>query len=87
MEEIYRPPAPAGRKGMLSAEELAESRLQRNSYPSLRNVSCEFQEGVLVLRGWVPTYYLKQVAFSAVAGVEGVERVVDQIEVAASPRG
>lgn len=62
-------------------EELAERCLRSNSYPALRNISCECLNGVLVLRGCVETYYLKQVALAAVAHLEGVERIDNQIRV------
>src|SRR5262245_4360370 len=54
----------------------AESRLRHNSYLALKNVHCDYCEGVLTLRGCLPTYYLKQVAQSVVAHVEGVQRIV-----------
>ena len=38
-------------------------------------------DGVLTLRGCLPTYYLKQVAQTSVAGLEGVERIVNLIQV------
>ena len=63
--------------------ELAESRLRSNPYLALKNVSCEYQEGVLILRGCLPTYYLKQVAQEAVASVAGVQHILNQIEVVA----
>jgi osmotically-inducible protein OsmY len=70
--------------------ELAESRLRSNSYLALKNVSCECQQGRLVLRGCLPTYYLKQLAQEVVARVDGVGQVVNQISVlesaAACPR-
>lgn len=65
----------------------AESRLRCNAYLALKNVSCEYQEGVLTLRGCLPTYYLKQMAQATVARVEGVEHVVNEIEVMAPSRG
>lgn len=65
----------------LDPGELAESRLRCNSYLALQRVSCDFHEGVLVLRGRVPTYYLKQMALAAVTGVTGIGRVVDHIDV------
>ncbi len=65
-----------------NAKELAERCLQCNSYPPLRNISCDYLNGVLVLRGCVDTYYLKQVAQAAVARLEGVERIDNQIQVA-----
>jgi osmotically-inducible protein OsmY len=77
-------PLPTPRLGL---QKLAEGLLQRNPYPALKNVTCEFQNGVLVLRGRLPTYYLKQRAQEAVSGVGGVERVVNEIEVAAPALG
>lgn len=61
--------------------DLAERCLRSKPYPALRNISCEYLNGVLVLRGCVETYYLKQVAQAAVARLEGVERIDNQIEV------
>lgn len=63
--------------------DLAEGRLRGNAYLALKNVSCDYREGILVLRGQVPTYYLKQVATAAVAGLPGVRHIVNQIDVAA----
>jgi osmotically-inducible protein OsmY len=67
---------------------LAERLLRGNAYLALQHISCDFHAGVLTLRGRLPTYYLKQVALTAVAVVEGVERIDDQIEVTrpAEPR-
>jgi len=59
----------------------AERALRNSPYLILRNVACEYQEGVLTLRGCLPTYYLKQVAQAVVARVEGVRQVVNDIEV------
>jgi osmotically-inducible protein OsmY len=60
----------------------AKNRLLKNPYFPVQDVSCEYHAGVLLLRGRVPTYYLKQMAQEAVAGVEGVEEVVNETEVA-----
>jgi osmotically-inducible protein OsmY len=59
----------------------AESRLRCNSYLALKNVTCEAREGALVLRGCLPSYYLKQMAQTAVAQVQGARRIVNEIEV------
>ncbi|HKB39824.1 MAG TPA: BON domain-containing protein [Gemmataceae bacterium] len=61
--------------------EQAESRLRSNSYLALKNVSCEYDGGRLILRGCLPTYYLKQIAQEVVAGVTGVTEIVNQINV------
>lgn len=64
----------------------AENCLRHNSYLALKNVQCECAEGVLTLRGCLPTYYLKQMAQAVVARLEGVHRIVNEIEVVASGR-
>jgi osmotically-inducible protein OsmY len=62
-------------------QELAERCLRRNPYLALKNVSCDCRDGVLVLRGCLPSYYLKQVAQEVVARLEGVEAIDNQIQV------
>jgi CheY-like chemotaxis protein len=64
--------------------EVAERRLHSHLYLALKNLSCAYHAGVLTLPGWLPTYYLKQLAQAAVAQIEGVERVDNQIEVLVS---
>jgi hypothetical protein len=65
--------------------ELAETRLRKNSFLTLRNIACTFTDGVLTLQGCLPSYYLKQVAQEIVSGLPGVDQVVNHIDVA-SPR-
>jgi osmotically-inducible protein OsmY len=66
-----------------SIRELAERRLSSNPYLALKWVSCDLFDGVLFLRGCLPTYYLKQLAQEVVGGLEGVERIDNQIQVLA----
>jgi osmotically-inducible protein OsmY len=66
--------------------ERAESELRRNAYFALKNIACEYQNGVLILTGCLPTYYLKQVAQEAIARIDGVERVDNRIEVVSPSR-
>jgi osmotically-inducible protein OsmY len=56
---------------------VAEARYRANSH----RISCNADGGVLVLEGRLSTFYQKQLAPEIVANVEGVERVVNQIEV------
>jgi hypothetical protein len=42
--------------------DMAERRLRSHPYLALKNVSCGWLDGVLVLRGCLPSYYLKQIA-------------------------
>jgi hypothetical protein len=61
--------------------DVAERCLRSNPYLALKNVSCDWLDGVLVLRGCLPSYYLKQLAQEAVASQAGVERIDNQIRV------
>ena len=60
---------------------LARASLERTGYSFARTVSCEYDQGVLVLRGRVPSFYLKQLAHAQVRGLAGVDQVVNQIDV------
>ena len=59
----------------------AESRLRSNPYLALKTVSCQYSDGMLTLRGCLPSFYLKQMAQCVVGDVEGVRQVNNQIEV------
>jgi hypothetical protein len=72
-EALNPQPAPA---------DLAERGLRSSRYSALRHVSCDYRGGVLVLRGCLPSYYLKQIAQEVVAQlVKGVGRLDNQIQV------
>ncbi len=55
--------------------------LATSPYHPLRRIFCEYDRGILVLRGRLPSFYYKQLAQEAVARVRGVARVVNEIEV------
>jgi osmotically-inducible protein OsmY len=65
-------------------EEVAEGHLRRSGYLALRDIGCTCREGVVTLRGCLPTYYLKQIAQHVVAELEGVCGIINRIEVLAS---
>ena len=71
-ENFAAPPSIAG---------LAQARLQASLYPPIRRIVCLFDEGLLVLRGRLPSFFHMQVAQAAVADIEGVVQVVSQVEV------
>jgi hypothetical protein len=62
--------------------EIAEGRLRDSSYWPVRTICCDYQEGVLILRGRVSAYYLKQIAQAAVSELDGVLEIANRIEVA-----
>ncbi|MEQ8849315.1 BON domain-containing protein [Botrimarina sp.] len=59
----------------------AEHRLGASSHLFLRHVECRLEDDALCLTGKVPSFYLKQTAQSLVQSVDGVERVVNRLEV------
>ncbi len=59
----------------------AELLLARSGYPVLDRVRCDYDNGVLLMRGQVPSYYLKQIAQETVADVAGVHQVRNELEV------
>lgn len=52
-----------------------------SGYAVLRTLKCQFQEGVLRLRGCVCSFYYKQLAQESVRAIAGVERIVNMVEV------
>jgi hypothetical protein len=65
-----------------SPQAVAERGLRSSRYPALQTVSCDYQDGVLILRGCLPTYYLKQMAQEVVAHqFDKVERLENHIQV------
>ncbi len=74
-------PATQSRTSPPGLKELAEGCLRRNPYLALKNVACDWRDGVLVLRGCLPSYYLKQVAQEVVARLEGVAGIENEIQV------
>lgn len=68
--------------GTEDIEEAARVRLLHSPYRAIRNITCYLEaDGVLNLRGSVPTYHYKQLAQTAVAEVSGVRQIVNEIEV------
>jgi osmotically-inducible protein OsmY len=61
--------------------EIAEARLSSSSHSALRHVFCKCDDGVLVLRGRLNSYFHTQLAQETVRRIEGVEQVVNKIEV------
>ena len=60
---------------------VAKQRIIHQPHLSVQRIWCDFDKGRLILRGQVPSFYFKQLAQEAVADLEGVEQVVNEIEV------
>jgi osmotically-inducible protein OsmY len=59
----------------------ARDRLSCSPYPELARITSSYHRGVLMLRGCVRSQYLKQVAQELVSRIEGVDAIVNHIEV------
>jgi osmotically-inducible protein OsmY len=62
-------------------EEAATECRRKSPYHDIRWVSCEYDHGILFLRGRLSSFHQKQVAQEAVARGKGVNQVVNEIEV------
>ncbi len=60
---------------------VSKSHLLRSPYGPVRRVTCDYQEGVLTLKGKLSSFFHKQVAQETVIRLEGVNAVDNQIEV------
>jgi len=61
--------------------EVAKQRICRQPRLTFQRIWCEYDGGRLLLRGQVPSFYYKQLAQEAIAGMKGVVQVVNDIEV------
>ena len=79
LQHDSRPPSlPEPTETMLSH---ARRRLAACPYAALKNISCRTDNGALVLRGRVGSFYLKQLAQEIVRKAEGVSKIINQLKV------
>jgi osmotically-inducible protein OsmY len=62
--------------------ERVESALRATGYGALRSIEVTVHSRLVILRGHVPTYYLKQVAQTAALAVPGEHHVRNDVTVA-----
>jgi len=77
LQEVEGLTVSAGERATVMA--LVRARLRRSAYEAIRSITCEFHEGVLTLRGRVPSYYLKQVAQELVRHTDRVSEVNNRV--------
>lgn len=65
----------------MKTADTATQRILYQPHLATQQVWCEFDQGRLLLRGQVSSFYFKQLAQEAVTGIEGVRQVVNEIEV------
>ena len=59
----------------------AKERIRSQPHLAFHRIWCEYAGGRLFLRGQVPSFYYKQLAQEAIAGMAGVDQMVNDIEV------
>ena len=59
----------------------AQQCIKNCKYFEVRLVECELCEGLLFLRGRVSSFYLKQLAQEVVRSLDGIECIVNHVEV------
>ncbi|MEQ8838289.1 MAG: BON domain-containing protein, partial [Lacipirellulaceae bacterium] len=59
--------------------------LRKNAHHGLTCVTCEIRDGMVILHGKVPRYYVKQMAQEIAKNSEGVDSVVNRIQVETEP--
>ena len=91
--EKFHPCLPSSAKQLPSPEALvpltgyddvqsrAQAGLRGCPYREVRKTTCLFHKGVLLLRGEVSSFYLKQIAQTVLMNVEGVKHIVNTIHV------
>lgn len=60
----------------------ARQRLHARGYEELRSITCEYHEGMIILRGRLSSFYLKQLAQEAIRTQPGVTIIVNTTDVA-----
>jgi hypothetical protein len=65
----------------LVSEAVIQDRFHRCPYLPLRNIECRLDDGILLLRGRVPTFYLKQLAQTIGHSLNGIRRVINELRV------
>jgi osmotically-inducible protein OsmY len=61
--------------------ENVKRRLQESPYGFQRRIDAAIENGIITLRGRVPTFFLKQTAQALVSKVDGVNQVVNLVDV------
>ncbi len=57
------------------------SSLCRRNYHAYRKLQIDVRDGIVIVQGRVPSYYLRQVAVECIKHVPGVSRLEDLMEV------
>jgi osmotically-inducible protein OsmY len=79
-----QPIAAVSRMEANDIQALAQAGLLACPYREVQKIKCLFSNGVMLLRGQVSTFHMKQVAQTILMNIEGVKRIVNSIQVCPS---
>jgi osmotically-inducible protein OsmY len=65
----------------LSLAERVERALRANGYPALRTIEVSVEDRRVVLKGRIPSYYVKQMAQAVTLAVSEVQELSNEVEV------
>jgi len=71
----------------IELEKRALEAFRSSGYSSLHAIVCRYHNNSMILRGTVPTQYLKQIAQNLVLNLRGVQKIRNEIEVSSSDFG
>ncbi|WP_182870670.1 BON domain-containing protein [Rhodopirellula sp. JC639] len=54
---------------------------ESSGYTELKKLDCDFESGVVYLRGIVSSFYYKQLAQETIRHIEGINRIINEIVV------
>lgn len=86
--EIFGPTDKCSGPNRGHIEQSARQRLAQD-YPHVvhfERISLDYIDGILTLRGQLPSFYLKQVLQERLRGMEGVVQIANQVSVIGSSR-
>jgi osmotically-inducible protein OsmY len=59
----------------------AQALFQSSDYVALRRLRCEVTDAVVIVSGILPSYFLKQMAQTVIQRLEGIQSVLNLVEV------
>ena len=62
----------------------AQTLLEARMLSASRQITLEYKEGIMFLRGHLASFYQKQVAQETIRHLDGVQQIVNKIEVTAA---
>ncbi|WP_430454415.1 BON domain-containing protein [Rhodopirellula europaea] len=79
--DLLKPDVPAEQPCCCCIAAAVRSRWSSSGYAALKRVECRCEDGVLLIRGTVTSFYHKQMAQELARCVDGVKHIVNELEV------